>query len=198
VTQPRAARSLYNRCAHVCPAALPPLVGLFAHMVDNGGGRGHLLWRLGFDHCAPPQSPAIAPRGQRPGRGPWGAPIPWGSPGCQSRWRRQARRGQGGATRWGWWRVRVGQPPQGCRGLGRRVCPGCATAAGRWRPETPEPRASLGKAHRHGRTAPPEESGGSQRGAPTIWQGHLRLHGTPWRPRHCGGRQASSGARRRT
>jgi hypothetical protein len=177
---------------------MPPLVGLFFHMVDNGVGLGHLLLRLGFDHFAQPKSHAIAHLGHRTGRGQLVAPIPLGSQGFQSRWRRQARRGQGGAKRWGWWRVRVGQPPQGFRCLWRRVFPGCATAAGRLCPETPDPRASLGKAHLHGMTAPPEDSFGSQRVAPTILQGHLSLQGTPWRPRHCGGRQAYIGDLRRT
>jgi len=109
-----------------------------------------------------------------------------------------ARSCGGGAKRWGLLRVRFSPSPQGCRCLWRRVFPGFAPAEGRLRPETHAPRASLGKTPRNGMTAPPEDNGGSQRDAPTIWQGHLSLQGTPWRPRHLGGRQASISDLRRT
>ena len=115
------------------------------------------------------------------------------SPGCQSRLRRQARRGQGRTQCWVLLRVRFRQPGQGCRGLGLRVFPACATAEGRVRSETQEPCTSCGQTPLHGMTTLPEDGCGQQGVPPTILQGHLSLQSTACRSRHCGGRQASIG-----
>jgi hypothetical protein len=167
-------------------------------MVDNGVGLSDLLLWRGLHHCAQPKSPPVQSLGHRTGRGPLVRTIPVSAQGFQRRWRRQSRRGQGGSTCWGLWRVRFRQPGQGCCSLGRCVFPAFAAAEGRLRPETPDPCASFGKTPLNGMTTPPEDGFGQQRGAPTIFQGHLSLKGPSCRSRHFGGRQAHISARRRT
>lgn len=177
---------------------MPLLPGLFFHMSKNCLRLCDLLLWFGFDHFAQPKAHAIKHRGHRTGRGQLVLTIPLGAQGCQRRFRRQSRLGQGGAERGGLLRVGFRQPPQGLRRLWLRRFPGSTTAEGRLRPETRDPRASLGQAHLNGMTAPPEDGFGQQRVAPTIFQGHLRLKGTPRRSSHFGGRQASIGALRRS
>ena len=159
-------------------------------MGNKGVGLRPLLVGCGVHHWAPPPSHAVPSRGHRPGRGHVVRPIAWRSPGGQRCWRRQARRGQGGAQRWGVLGLRFRLPGQGCCGLRRRGCPACAPADGRWRSEPPDPWASCGKTHLTGMPPPPAAGGGQQRGAPTILHGPLRLTGTSCRSRHVGGRPA--------
>src|SRR5262249_14448814 len=153
-------RSLYQRCSTVCPPALPSLGGLFVNIIENSVGLRNLLLRFGFHHFAQPTSHAIEHLGQRRGRGQRGLTIPLGSQSFASRLRCQARLGQGSAKCWGLLPVRFRQPPQGCRGLWMPVVPAFATAAGRLRPETPEPCASFGKTPLHSRTPPTKDGFG--------------------------------------
>ena len=143
------------------------------------------------------------PRRLRPaaivlGEGPWSSPSL-----CvlkAARADRAVRRGegQGRAQRWGLLRVRFSHLAPGVRGLGLRVFPRLATAEGRWRPETPDPRTSLRTPSCNGPTAPPDAGCGQQRIAPTLLQGPCSLKSTPWRARHFGGCQAHISNLRRT
>ena len=62
--------------------------------------------------------------------------------------------------------VCVSQAPEGS------AASGCVSSCvgGRLRPETPEPRASLGKTYLNGMTAPPEDGFGPQRVAPQYFK----------------------------
>src|SRR5919199_4469235 len=71
-----------------------------------------------------------------------------------------------------------------------RVFPAFAPTEGRLRPETDDPRTSLGKTDLNSPTAPPKDGFGQQRMAPTILQGHLSLKGPPLRASHFRGGQA--------
>jgi hypothetical protein len=167
-------------------------------MSQNRLSLSHLLLGFGFDYCAQPKAHAIEHRGHRTRRGPWLRALALRPQGFQGRLCRQSRLGPGGAKRWVLVRVRFRQPGQGCRCLGLRVCPTCATAEGRVRPETHHPCASFAQTHRNGRTAPSEDGFGQEGVGPTICHGPLSLKGTSCRSRHFGGRQTQIGDLRRT
>src|SRR5262249_43521548 len=79
---------------------------------------------------------------------------------------------------------------EGRSGFGMRVFPAFTTTASRLCPETDAPRPPFGETHFNSPTAPSADDCGHHRIAPTIFQGHLSLQGTPFRSSHFGGCQA--------
>jgi hypothetical protein len=162
-------------------------------MGNNSVGLGQLFLRLGFAHFAQPNAPTIEHLSHRPGRGPGLLALPLGSQGVQSRARCQVCLGQRRTKGRGRWRRGFGQLLPRFSGLGGPLCPPLAPTAGRWRPETLDACASLGKPPGTRLTPPTADRFGSEGVASTVFHGHLGRKGAPWRASHGGGRQAESG-----
>jgi hypothetical protein len=167
-------------------------------MSKNSIGLSNLFLWFGFDYFAPPKASTIENLGHRTRRGPLLLAIALGAQGFPRRVGCQPRIGEGGTKCGVLLRMRFRQPVEGCCCLGMRVFPAFATAEGRLRTETYNPWAPFGKPHLNGPTAPTEDDCGHQRVAPTIFQGHLSLQGTPFRSSHLRCCQTYIGDLRRT
>src|SRR6266478_4809446 len=81
-------------------------------------------------------------------------------------------------------RMGVGELMKRFSRLRMQVFPAFAPTEGRLSTETKDPCSSLRQAKRHGLASPTKDGFGQEGVAPTIFQRHLGLKGSPFRPVH--------------